>query len=111
MVCILTWLLQRLRVVCKLLKFILEVLWSSLLARCIWVCLLIQLPFVLRGANNVAIVLLRVKNYIIFTNYRWASVLARVLAVLSVFSFVLRILLKHVVDFIHVLLVHLSVIA
>ena len=50
-------------------------------------------------------------NYIIFTNYRWASVLAQVLAVLSVVTFVLRVLLKHVVDFIHIFLVHLSIIA
>ena len=50
---------------------------------------------------------LRVENNIIFTNYRWASVLS----ILSIVSFVLSIFLKHIVDFIHILLVHLSVVS
>lgn len=57
------------------------------------------------------VLLLRVENNIVFTNYRRASILSRVLTILSIVAFVLSIFLKHIVDFIHILLVHLSVVS
>ena len=53
---------------------------------------------------------MRIKDDVIFADYRWTSLLTHILSILSVIPLVLRILFKHIINFIHVFLINLSVI-
>jgi hypothetical protein len=88
-------------------------LWSALLSRRVGVSLRSNLSIfflILRWAHYIILLFLWVKYYIVFANNWWTSIWPHVLRILWIISFILGIFFKHIINFIHILLINLSII-